>query len=60
MICINQNWKITEFRCTEDSAQSSTLAMHSFKTGVALDLSLLYNGSIKSATMGHTIICFVR
>ena len=55
-----QNWKITESRCAEDSAQSTTLALHSFETGVALDVGLLYNGSIKSATMGHTIICFVR
>ena len=51
MICINQNWKITEFRCAEDNAQSITL-----------DRRLLTydnNEGCNRATMGHNIICFV-
>ena len=50
---------ITVSRCTEDSAQSTTLALHSFETGVDLDVRLLYNGGFKNATVGHPIIYFV-
>ena len=53
---VEQYWKITVTRYTEDNAQST---YPSLLLVVAFVVTYLHIGTQRRATMGHTIICLV-